>query len=375
MNVIKEGDDALCITATLEACMRPYGLMADLHLFNWNAFSGTDDKGRNTRLAGLLQEIGRCAAEVKSAGGDTIYIAGDTFHVRGSIAPSVLNPTLDVFKAIIASGVKVIIIPGNHDLEGKHATRLGSAITALEGVGCEVIEEPMSFGDYAETRSVLAIPWIDKIEDLKSMIGEWIDALDGVEDTDLILHAPIDGVLAGIPCHGLDPEWLGGLGFRSVYAGHYHNHKEFDHNVFSIGALAHHSWSDIGSKAGFLIVGDSGPRWMKSHLPEFIDITGDVDPDDLPLLVEGNFVRAKIESSKMSDVESLRAELNGLGAKGVVIQNVKKAVVAREGAIAASVSAGASLETSVATYIKAQSFPDAALIAAECMNILAEAGC
>lgn len=349
--------------------MKPYGLMADLHLHNWNAFSFVTIAGINNRLQGLLHEILRCGDEVLAAGGDTIYIAGDVFHVRGSIAPSVLNPTLDAFRSLTSGGIKVIILPGNHDLEGKHSDRLGSAITALEGVGVRVCHDIEEFPKHG----VMTFPWFEKVEELRDCLQEVNP--DVRENTVAILHAPLDGTIAGLPNHGIDPEWLGALNYRSVYAGHYHHHKEFDHHICSIGALAHHSWSDVGTKSGFLIIEDTGPRWMKSRLPEFIDITGDVDPVELPLIVEGNFVRAKIESSLMSDVESLRAELIEMGAKGVVIQCVKKPVVARDGVISASVKAGASLETSVAEYAASKSFPDAARVATECMNVLAEAGC
>ena len=110
--------------------MKPYGLMADLHLHNWNAFASVGESGVNARLQLLLNEIRRCADEVKKAGGDTIVIAGDVFHVRGSIAPSVLNPTLDTLRHLISGGIRFVILAGNHDLEGKESNRIGSAITA-----------------------------------------------------------------------------------------------------------------------------------------------------------------------------------------------------------------------------------------------------
>lgn len=349
--------------------MKPYGLMADLHLHNWSAFSSSDEKGRNVRLVGLLNEVTRCAAEVQKAGGNTMYIAGDVFHVRGSVAPSVLNLTLDTFLAITASGIRVVILPGNHDLEGKHTTRLGSAVTALESVGVEVIHHTT----HLEKEGVAVIPWFDKVDQLEE---ELLSLSPEVRSTiDVLIHAPIDGVISGLPDHGLSAEKLHKMGFKRVFGGHYHNHKDFGNGVYSIGALAHHSWSDVGSKAGFLIVSEDDVRWMKSHLPEFIDINEKIKPDDLPLIVEGNFCRAKIESSSMADVESLRLELMGMGAKGVVIQSIKKPTVERDGVIAATVSAGASIETSVAEYLKSKSFAHEERVALECMNVLSEAGC
>lgn len=347
--------------------MKPYGLMADLHLHNWNAFASVGESGVNARLQLLLNEIRRCADEVKKAGGDTIVIAGDVFHVRGSIAPSVLNPTLDTLRHLISGGIRFVILAGNHDLEGKESNRIGSAITALEGIGCNVVNTH-SYGMMALERTVL-IPWTQKIDELKAQITNARDADPKPEEVDLILHAPIDGVIVGLPDHGLDPFWLASQGFRRVFSGHYHHHKCFG-SVWSIGALAHHTWSDVGSKAGFLIVGDE-VRWHKSHTPEFVEINGSTDPDDIPLLVDGNYVRAKINSTKQKEVEELRAYLTDCGAKGVVILAQKDATVsARSGS---TINAGASLEVSVTDFIKVQSYTNADKLAILCNDILTEA--
>lgn len=343
--------------------IKPYGLMADCHFHNWSAFSAVDEQGRNTRLVGLLNEFTRCVSEVFKAGGDTIYIAGDVFHVRGSIAPSVLNPVLDVFKAAIELGINIVVIPGNHDLEGKHSNRLGAAVTALESVNVTVAHK-------TTVSDVLLVPWCESMEKLWEELRS-IDPEDR-ENLDVLIHAPIDGVISGLS-GALDPSELAKLGFKRVFAGHYHNHVQFPGNkVFSIGALAHHSWSDVGTKAGFLMVYPDQVRWMKSHLPEFIDITEKTDPDTIPLIVEGNFVRIKTEAATMVEVESLRAELNDLGAKGAVIQNVKKSEVKREAGVVATVSAGASLEVSVSEFVKSKGGDEK--IITECLSILSECG-
>jgi len=347
--------------------MKPYVLLADIHFHNWNAFSKND--GINSRLAGLRSEVGRAASEIRAAGGDSMYIAGDVFHVRGSIAPSVLNPVLDLFREFASFGIKVRILAGNHDLEGKKRDRISSAITSLESAGVEIINDVAIFND----DHIVMVPWSESIADLKDEITKLAKDND-VHEYDLLLHAPIDGVIFGLPDHGLDAKFFDDLPFRRVFAGHYHNHLALNDRVYSIGALAHQTWSDVGSKAGFLIVGDE-VRWMKSHLPEFIDITADTDIDELPLLVDGNYVRARTESSKMSDVGALRLELEGMGAAGVVIQTVKKPVAARDGGISEGIKSGATLEKSVASYIASQSFADAGRVATEAMSVLAEAGC
>jgi DNA repair exonuclease SbcCD nuclease subunit len=347
--------------------MKPYGLMADLHLHNWSAFATAGEGGINSRLELLLGDILRCADEVKAAGGNEIIIAGDMFHVRGSIAPSVLNPAMDCIAKVMKKGIRVVILAGNHDLEGKESNRLGSAITALEGLGCVVINT-FEHG-LGRLDDKILIPWTQNIAELKSKIEKARDAESNPDTCDLILHAPIDGVIPGLPDHGLTPDWLATMGFRSVYSGHYHHHKEFDHCIFSIGALAHHTWSDVGTKAGFLVVGSTGPKWFKSHAPEFVEIHAGTDPDEIPLLVDGNYVRAKINSTKTKDVEELRGYLTHCGARGVVILAQKEASAApREGG--ATIKAGASLEVSVADFIKTQGYGDAEKLSVLCQDIL-----
>lgn len=344
--------------------MKPYGLIADLHLHNWQAFSTTLEDGINSRLHALHKEICRCAEEVGRAGGNRIYIAGDVFHVRGSIAPTVLNPTLDTFKRLIEGGWEFIILPGNHDLEGKHATRLGSAVTALEGVGCVITNEPAREG------GVVLLPWREKIADLKQEM-ESIDAAARGK-YDLLLHAPIDGTLTGIPAHGLDPAYLAGLGYKRVFAGHYHHHKDFGNGVYSIGALSHHTWSDVGSKAGFLVVSESEVKWFKAHTPEFVDLSVAKDETEAEILAEGNFVRARINDGSMKAVESIKEWMNEAGAKGIVVQVVKEPTKAREGGVVHSVRAGASIEASISEYIKGQGFANAEELQIECQKVLAE---
>lgn len=327
---------------------KPYAIVSDLHLHNWQAFSSVLPGGMNTRLAGLLSELLRAATELKKAGGEHMYVAGDVFHVRGSIAPSVLNPVIATFKRIIEMGIRVRMIAGNHDLEGKDSVALSSAVTALEGVGVLVCHQ---LGTFHEDK-VMMIPWVDKLDDLRAEILKINSSGDFSEYT-MIIHAPLNGVITGLPDHGLSSDEISLWGFKNVFAGHHHNHVNTAQGIYSIGALAHHTWSDVGSKAGFLLVDDTEVKWFKSHLPEFVDIKAEMTEADAELAADGNFVRIKVIDTKMSTVEQMREWMTKSGAKGVIVQPVKQAVAKRDSAITTSISAGASLEQSVAEYVSA----------------------
>ncbi|HEU4635895.1 MAG TPA: metallophosphoesterase, partial [Edaphobacter sp.] len=139
--------------------MIPYAVVSDSHNHNWNAFSTVLPNGVNDRLQMILDETERAADELLAIGGKRMVHAGDLFHVRGQLAPSVLNPTLDCYRRILAKGVEVVINAGNHDLEGREADRVSSAITALEGIGCEIVNEPL----VDSTANMVIVPWIANV--------------------------------------------------------------------------------------------------------------------------------------------------------------------------------------------------------------------
>lgn len=339
----------------------PFGVVSDQHNHNFSAFSTTLPSGVNSRLQITIDELFRMADEVKARGGNRIYNAGDVFHVRGSIAPSVLNPVQDAYKKLVDDGFEVFILAGNHDLESKESARVSSAITSLEKVGCKIINEPMV--DLAN--EVAMIPWIQSIKALK----EAIEAIPAAArpGLDLFIHAPIDGVIVGLPDHGLDPTYLQSLGFRRIFSGHYHHFKDFGGGVFSIGASTHQTWGDVGSKAGYLIV-DEDVTWRASHAPEFVEIDSEVDPMEIPLIADGNYVRAKINSNKSSDIEALRGYLLDNGAKGVTIVPTK--TVAAPSERKAAIAAGASMEGSIGNFIMAGEFAKKGELILLCNDIL-----
>lgn len=344
-----------------------YGVVSDQHFHNWSAFSEVNNDGINSRLAASIAELFRCADTVKAAGGKTIINAGDTFHVRGSVAPSVFNPVMDAHQRLIEMGFEVLILAGNHDIEHSQVSRLGNSVTALESVGCRIINEPCLMDQKA------FVPWYSNIKELKAHLESLGDSENHLRD--LIIHAPIDGVICGLPDHGITSVYLANLGFKRVLSGHYHNHKDFGNGVYSIGSTSHLTWSDVGSKAGFLIVHEDRVERFASHAPEFIDLDEDMDPDDVPLIVQGNFVRAKVSTTKTQEINELRSWLmDDCGARGVVINSVKAATKARTGSVAHSVTAGASIEASISAYVKGQSFANADKVQIECQKILSEVG-
>jgi len=324
----------------------PKGIVADLHCHAWSQFSKVGPDGVNSRLTIILDELERAAAEVRRLGGFHLIIAGDLFHVRGSIDPEVFNPVHERIKRILRTGVSIIAIAGNHDLKGKETTELGNAMQTLGALsGFAVVTEPKVIGD------VLYVPWQSTPAKLLEAIERFIydNSLDSdvLAALDLVIHAPVNDVLVSLPDHGLDPDKLAGLGFRRVFSGHYHNFKQVRPNVYSIGATTHQTWGDVGSKAGFLIIDDEKVNWNASRAPSFVDIDETTDAEEIPLIVDGNYVRVRGLKLTNEQIKKMDLELRDCGALGVSFQVAREVVSARTGAPTKITS----LEESITKYI------------------------
>jgi len=348
-----------------------YVLLSDLHLHKWSSFSVLTHQNLNSRLETIMNEVERAAEVVLESGGNLMLLGGDIFHVRGKISPEVLNPVLELFRRIVESGVRVIGISGNHDLESNVASDLSSAATALRSVGVEIFNKPTIFTN--EEHKIILVPYVDSISDLKGVLKEELAPYHHSE-YDLVIHAPVDGVIDGLPDHGLSPEFLGDLGFKRVFAGHYHNHKDFGNGVYSIGATTHQTWSDVGTRSGFLLIGRDKEDvvYQASHAPSFIDLDPETPKEDVMMIVDGNFVRVTMEIEKESQVAEMRDFLiKDCGAKGVIVNRIKKAAtVSRTGATASS---GKSISASVGEYISSKEYKDKPNLVGLCERILSEA--
>lgn len=343
---------------------KPYMLCADIHAHSWSAFSTTNADGVNSRLQNVLDEMRRIEEVAVANDISAAIIAGDLFHTRGSVKPSVLNP---IAKFLAGSKIDWVLMAGNHDLEGDNCEWLGAAISALGGKNVIIVLEPT----VNEDLGVVMIPWIADKQELAMAIDATQDVCArGPDNYDLILHTGIDGVLDGMPSgHGWRPRELADFGFKRVFSGHYHNFRVLgtDDNVISIGALTHQTWSDVDTVAGFLEV-RSGSWWHHaSRAPQFMDLG---DASDLSIYA-GNFVRVRGLSLEESEIKDLRSALVEAGALGVSIEIAPKtAVVTRSGA---APSKAVKLEESVSVYVRDAVFSDPDAVEKGALSVLAKA--
>lgn len=297
--------------------MKPYGITSDVHVHNWSQFSRVLPSGVNSRLQNILDALEEAADAVIAAGGDTLFITGDLFHVRGSVSPKVLNPVKDCFTKQTKRGLKIIVLTGNHDLESRDSESLSNACEALSPIaGVTIVSRPRIFHD----EFVVMIPWYDSLDEVRKHIAACVEEIEDLGDEaasyTLMLHVPVNGVLFGIPDHGFYAKELEKMGFARVFSGHYHNHKAFEGEVYSVGALTHQTWSDVKTLAGHIIVSDAGVQHFKNKSPQFKDFDLGWDDDTAAEECKGSFVRVRLGEADSDEIEMIRDHILGLGAIG-----------------------------------------------------------
>lgn len=351
-----------------------YGVISDTHCHNWSTFSEVGGDYVNNRLQIILDEILRAATEVKKKGGKYLIHTGDLFHVRGNVSPSVLNPTIETFKKIVEMGIHPIIICGNHDAEFRVTNDVGSAINALKSVGCDVYNEPtMIRAPFSDGESWLFIPWQPDTDEFMQAME--VTMGDSSQPVTLFCHVALDGVFARLsPKSIIDHKQLLATysNIKFIFAGHLHDHKKIDKNCYSVGAIAQHSWGEANTKAGFLIVDTDSNKvtFRASRAPKFVELTPEIDVEEIPAMVEGNYVRATLEMNE-SEIKDYRKLLEDYGAAGVSIVAKPKPVTRSD---AVKVDTTKPLNTAVSDFVDAKykSSPLKDAIKAEAERILSE---
>lgn len=303
-------------------------VVADIHFHPWTLFASVNPDGVNSRLRIVIEELNRAARTVVAEGGSMMIISGDVFHSRGSLDPEVLNPVRDCISDILELGVDVLVIPGNHDLKSDDTRRLSSAVENLQqthgnGSYCTVLNKAQIF-EPDEGVVLGFVPWRHNNEALLADM-DVLSKNAKASSAHVFIHAGIDGVLSGLPGHGLTPADLSAFGFKGVYAGHYHNHADMSaglpNRVMSIGATTHQNWGDVGTRAGFLIL-DTEKNTVVFHdtaAPKFVDIS-DLDEEEMEMEAIGNYVRFRGPQMTQEQVNEFRDSLKKWGALGVSIE-------------------------------------------------------
>lgn len=333
----------------------PYVVISDIHLHPWSQFSHTLPNGRNNRLQHTLDAISQATAHLAKEGGRDLVITGDLFHTRGNVKPSVLNPTLDLFNEICAHNIRVHAIPGNHDLEGINSDTLGNAmhsLTMLSNFSCYTV--PTLLGKYEK---FLFIPWYEDSQKVLKLANE--RAYLNPKLT-LFAHVGLNGVIPANIGNTLNPTDFSEE-FKYVFCGHFHNHVDFNSRVYSVGALTHQTWSDVGSKAGYLIVYEDRVEHVETSAPRFNDYRLE------GLLAESNcYVRLKGTCTEEVAV-SLYLEIMKNGALAILDQTTRPTLLDKKHEHIVEVDLG--IDKALEAYCKHSFGDDWQVVYDECVKL------
>lgn len=301
------------------------GFISDEHFHRWSTFSTVTESGLNSRLVDIIKTFETCCDTVLEAGGNTVFTGGDMFHTRGSVSPAVFNPVEAMFKKLCRKGIRIIGIPGNHDLESRDSDALHSSAAMLNSIeGFDIYHKIR----VDEELKVVMFPYIEGKTRYIDVMKEWIDnnsSRFNLSEFTAISHIGVDGTISGMTGGNAPSSLFASMGFKRFFSGHYHHFKDFGDGVFSIGATTHQKWGDVGSKAGFVIVKDDKVVHHEAKAPRFISLDKDnIDESTIKDLVRGNFVQIRIGESTNKEVAEARKFLSDLGSLGERVVAIPK---------------------------------------------------
>lgn len=201
-------------------------------------------------ILGLLEDVVSYVSENKI---EVICHLGDFFDVRTNINLISLKAVKERFLAPLERlGVKLHIIPGNHDCSYRHSVEANSvSLVFNEFKNVSVYNEP-TVVDFVDGTNLLMVPWIGKDDEKKfiSMVDELslkTEICCGHFEFSSFLYQA--GIVAS---HGMDSKMFTPK-FDVILSGHYHA-KSTSGNVTYLGTQYDLSWADYEDKKFFHIL-------------------------------------------------------------------------------------------------------------------------
>jgi DNA repair exonuclease SbcCD nuclease subunit len=297
---------------------QPILVLADPHFHNYKNHSTTIG-GKNSRLLHVAETV-KAAIDIGGEKGcGAVAIAGDIFHVRGAVRPSVLMTVAECLEYAVSRDIEVVLIPGNHDMEyfrgGETAVDILSEmkkVHVLDG------KAPWLIGGW----DIVGIPYIHDVEEFKDAFGKLL----ALEKPDLVLmHQGVDDFKPSetTPETGIVASALENDGW--VISGHYHTAKKVG-RVLSPGAPLQHTFGDEGQERGCWVLTEGDAEFIPIDVaPKFYTVS---TAKDLKKLKAPCFVRIKAKTERAA--KSLREKALEAGAESVVVQLEKSFATAHE---------------------------------------------
>lgn len=217
---------------------------------------------------------------------EAIVVPGDIFHERGLLKVPVYNAVYEIFDQIAnQSKVKLILMPGNHDMvdvramygtEGLHSLFAMNAMTVVADKPSHI---PLDDFD------LYMVPFSSDPDEVLGGALSIPRFLRKGTPSLLFLHHSIEGAVTGpsnwkMP-HELKTEQIDALGFDLNISGHYHKHQNLSDRTLYAGALIQHDFGERDYTPGWLHVLPDG-TWTQIEnkwSPRFMEIETDCSSD------------------------------------------------------------------------------------------------
>jgi predicted MPP superfamily phosphohydrolase len=291
-------------------------IVADVHLANhrgWGGPVGPDGLNRAAKLG--IASLASAAAIAKENGASVLIVAGDLFQTPRP-EPVVIAAVQQVFSDALATGLQVVVLPGNHDMPDATAEHGNTALAPLwsfatlvndatgrvfSGIAVDMIPfdgtAPMRealkacslfspIGAPKEERRIL-VTHVGVYDDSDTKSAPWFKtAKDGIHEGELF-------------------EIMERAGIQQAFVGNFHEHRTWrdgPRTIVQIGTLAPHSFSDAGLVRRGLVALTDGATVIVRETPgvRFLQTMG---PRPEALDDRHSYVVRQVGGARMDDSE------------------------------------------------------------------------
>lgn len=242
-------------------------LFSDLHVYPFAPFAKVLDDGMNSRLAEILDVIGRLVVRSSEDDIDFVVVSGDVFNEKDKV-----NIRAFTEAAVLLSTIQkpCLMVTGNHDfVTKKKGVVTFSALSIMKELGDNFyLDEEMIIGG----QKFIGIPYY---EDIKTHYERIFRAKD--PSAILVTHAVVKGTIDGTYLFpsGLPLELL--TEFKAAVVGHIHTPQLMEREqVLVPGSPLHHDFGDIRRRAlaWVMTIEDKSVRFEPFEVPgpRFVEI-------------------------------------------------------------------------------------------------------
>lgn len=248
-------------------------------------------------LLGYLSQVVNFSVDNKV---DTVVFLGDIFD---SSTPSeeLKSMFYSRIKKLVYSGIKVYILIGNHDTDGRVSAFDGSRTLAedvLRSDKIKIVTEPYILEE--DGNSFGFVPWSNHIEDDVKMMSEGVNYLFG--------HFVVSGDKGSPPYTSIVKDGSDRVdikllkGFKHCFLGHIHTYYTCPKYTY-VGSLMKLTFKAVGESKGFLFVDftTKKKKFIKIEDREFVKLIVEEGSRAIDLKVsnvKGNVVKLIFRGSK-----------------------------------------------------------------------------